>query len=199
MRKLQEILKEKPNNLTVNELRKAIRYYTAEINVRVAEYRAEGYRSKIVEAEVSKLRARAGTKSKHAIGVGVERKTKVELQQQLIGLIRFENKDIFTPEGERRWAEKTQRQYETFKENFKEYGNINEEVYDKFIDAIYTLKNDIKDFGYEDFGRDLVKQFVGASTAGQTKFVDIVSKVVKAGGKNRVQIIDEVQKELRKY
>lgn len=180
-------------------MREAIRHYTADINVRVAEYREEGGKSKVIESEIAKLRATAGTKSKHAIGVGVSGKTKVELQQQLIGLIRFERKDIFTPEGERRFTEKAKQQYETFKENWAEYGDVSEETYDKFIDAIYTLKNDIKDFGYEDYGRDLVKQFVGASSEGQTKFVDIVSRVVKAGGKNRVQIIDEVARELRKY
>lgn len=199
MRKLQEILSEKPRNLTVAELRKAIRHYTAEINVRVSEYYEQGGSSKVIESEVKKLRATAGTKTKFAIGVGVDRKTKIELQQQLIGLMRFERKDIFTPEGEKRWTDKANQQYLTFKENFKQYGNIDEETYDRFIDAIYTLKNDIKDFGYEDYGRDLTKQFVGASEEGQRKFVDIVSKVVKAGGKNRVQIIDEVARELRKY
>lgn len=177
---IDEILDTSAYDLTVKELQKAIRYLTPKLNVRIAEYREEIAKGEWEESIVGNiaieaLKATAGTKGvKGEIGLGLKGKNKSQLQKQFQELRRFENKDIFTPEGQREWSAKTEKQYNEFRKNYNE--DLTRDEYEQMIDTMNVVKHHLKDYGYEDIGRNIANQFAKASQKNKTKFVDIVIK-----------------------
>ena len=177
---IDEILDTSVYDLTVKELQKAIRYLTPKLNVRIAEYReeiakGEWEESTIGNIAIEALKATAGTKGvKGEIGLGLKGKNKSQLQKQFQELRRFENKDIFTPEGQREWNAKTEEQYNTFKANYNE--DLTKEQYEEMIDTMNVVKHHLKDYGYEDIGAGIARQFAKTSGKNRMKFVDLVIK-----------------------
>lgn len=177
---IDEILDTSVYELTVKELQKAIRYLTPKLNVRIAEYREEVAKGEWEESPVGNiaieaLKVTAGTKGvKGEIGLGLKGKNKSQLQKQFQELRRFENKDIFTPEGQREWNAKTEEQYNTFRDNYNE--NLTKEQYEEMIDTMNVVKHHLKDYGYEDIGAGIARQFAKATEKNRRKFVDIVIK-----------------------
>lgn len=164
--------------MSTRELRKEIRHLTAQVNVDIAEYREKGKRVQSTEEMIERAQKTAGTKSRRgAIGLGLSRKLKGALQQQLAGLRRLSK--IFTePELKREKAEKG---YSTFKRRF---GNISRSEYDDFIDTINIIKSDLEGWGYEDFGGSVAQAFSDANEKGKRNFVDYMreAKARSAGG-----------------
>lgn len=211
-------------DMTTRQLRDEIRKRTAQVNVRIAEYKeavAKGVQkmSQVVEEGIRKLKEASAsekivkrkvngkTKSEHTgvyyipkgekgeIGLGLGYKTKSELQRQLAGLRRFEEKDIETPEGRRQWSEKVEKQYETFRER---YGDISREDYEDMIDTMNIVKNTLKDYGYEDFGGGYARMYNNATKQGKRKFAKYVDQAKReSSGKTTEDVLDRVAELLR--
>lgn len=199
-------------DLTTRELRDEIRKRTAEVNITISEYRESVRKgiekaNQVVEDSIRKMReASAGISKKTGkvvvpkgrkgeIGLGLTYKTKSELQRQLAGLRRFEEKDIYTPKGKEKWNEKTNKQYETFKNR---YGDISREDYDDMIDTMNIVKNTLKDYGYEDFGGSYARTYTRANKEGKRKFARYVDQARReSSGKTTEDVLDRVAELLR--
>lgn len=199
-------------DLTTRELREEIRKRTASVNATINEYRNAvqlGIEkvNQVVEDSIRKMREAAIDINKQTgeiiepkgrkgeIGLGLTYKNKSELQRQLAGLRRFEEKDIYTPSGKEKWNEKTNRQYETFKNR---YGDISRSEYDDMIDTMNIVKNTLKDYGYEDFGGSYARTYTRANKAGKRKFARYVDQARReSSGKTTEDVLDRVAELLR--
>ena len=199
-------------DLTTRELRAEIRKRTASVNATINEYRNAVQlgiekANQVVEDSIRKMREAAIDINKQTgkiiepkgrkgeIGLGLTYKNKSELQRQLAGLRRFEEKDIYTPSGKEKWNEKTNRQYETFKNR---YGDISRSEYDDMIDTMNIVKNTLKDYGYEDFGGSYARTYARANKAGKRKFARYVDQARReSSGKTTEDVLDRVAELLR--
>lgn len=199
-------------DLTTRELREEIRKRTASVNATINEYRNAVQlgiekANQVVEDSIRKMREAAIDINKQTgkiiepkgrkgeIGLGLTYKNKSELQRQLAGLRRFEEKDIYTPSGKEKWNEKTNRQYETFKNR---YGDISRNEYDDMIDTMNIIKNTLKDYGYEDFGGSYARTYTRANKAGKRKFARYVDQARReSSGKTTEDVLDRVAELLR--
>lgn len=199
-------------DLTTRELREEIRKRTASVNATINEYRNAVQlgiekANQVVEDSIRKMREAAIDINKQTgeiiepkgrkgeIGLGLTYKNKSELQRQLAGLRRFEEKDIYTPSGKEKWTEKTNRQYETFKNR---YGDISRSEYDDMIDTMNIVKNTLKDYGYEDFGGSYARTYTRANKTGKRKFARYVDQARReSSGKTTEDVLDRVAELLR--
>lgn len=199
-------------DLTTRELREEIRKRTASVNATINEYRNAVQlgiekANQVIEDSIRKMREAAIDINKQTgeiiepkgrkgeIGLGLTYKNKSELQRQLAGLRRFEEKDIYTPSGKEKWNEKTNRQYETFKNR---YGDISRSEYDDMIDTMNIVKNTLKDYGYEDFGGSYARTYTRANKAGKRKFARYVDQARReSSGKTTEDVLDRVAELLR--
>lgn len=199
-------------DLTTRELREEIRKRTASVNATINEYRNAVQlgiekSNQVVEDSIRKMREASIDINKQTgeiiepkgrkgeIGLGLTYKNKSELQRQLAGLRRFEEKDIYTPSGKEKWNEKTNRQYETFKNR---YGDISRSEYDDMIDTMNIVKNTLKDYGYEDFGGSYARTYTRATKAGKRKFARYVDQARReSSGKTTEDVLDRVAELLR--
>ena len=211
-------------DLTTRELRKEIRSKTNIVNIRILEYREKIARGEIKESElveqsikqmreatasekVLKRKVNGKNTSIHTgvyvipegkrgeIGLGLSYKTKIELQKQLSVLRRFLRNDVDTPEGERQWNKKLEKQYKTFVER---YGDINTDEYIEMIDSMNIVKNTLKDYGYEDFGGGYARMYTRANKQGKRKFSKYVEIARKESiGRTTEDILDRVAVLLR--
>lgn len=167
-------------DLTTRELRKQIREKTKEVNARVFEYRLSGESHNIIETEIKKLKAFAGTSPrKFEIGVGnLSKRHKSELQRQLAGLERFIEKDVYTPIGLEEQEQLVQKQYETFVKRYADE-TFTREDYTYFTDTMNVIKNTLRDYGYENYGKELANLYGGANIKQREKFIDYVNTAVK--------------------
>ena len=199
-------------DLTTRELRAEIRKRTARVNSTINEYRNTVQlgiekANQVVEDSIRKMREASIDINKQTgeiivpkgrkgeIGLGLTYKNKSELQRQLAGLRRFEEKDIYTPSGKEKWNEKTNRQYETFKNR---YGDISRSEYDDMIDTMNIVKNTLKDYGYEDFGGSYARTYTRANKAGKRKFARYVDQARReSSGKTTEDVLDRIAELLR--
>lgn len=213
-------------DLSTRELRNEIRRRTAEVNIRIAQYResqktySEG-EQKFIERTIESLkRATASEKirtvkkdgkkkvvhtgnfyipsgSKGEIGLGLSYKSKKELERQLAALRRFEKNDISTPTGKEEWSDKMRRQYDTFRNRYNP--NMSESEYESMIDTMNVVKESLKDYGYEDKGASLARTYAKANVQGRRKFVKYVEQAKKeSSGRTVEDIIDTLTSILRK-
>lgn len=196
--------------MTTKELKKAISYYTAQANVRIAEYREQEARniegenkefiftSKNINRRISQLAKLAGTKSRVGeIGVGTRGKTKEQLKEQLTAIKGFVQKERITPEGRAFYEKAEQQRYETFKEN---YGKMSRDEYAKFVETMNNLRNSIDDFKYGDLGQDMAKTYGSLKTDGRMKFGEIAKEVLQskeAEGKDSKWVNDTIVARIR--
>lgn len=191
-------LSENIHNLTVRELRKRIREQTREVNARVFEYRLSGETHNIIETEIEKLKVYSEVSPKNReIGVGnLSKRSKLELQRQLVGLERFIAKDEYTPQAIEEREQLTQRQYESFKKRYADE-SFTREDYTYFVDTMNVIKNVTKDYGYENYGKELAELYGKANTNQRKKFIGYVQTAVNdAKGKalSPEDIIDNIAK-----
>lgn len=195
-------LSENLYNLTTRELKKQIREKTKEVNARVFEYRLSGESHNIIETEIRKLKSYAGTTpKKYEIGVGnLSKRHKSELQRQLAGLERFIAKDVYTPAGLEEHDLLVQKQYETFVKRYADE-TFTREDYTYFVDTMNVIKNVTKNYGYENYGKELAEMYGKANTNQRQKFVDYVQIAVKQAKGTALtpeDIIDNINEMMKK-
>lgn len=192
--------------LTTRQLRKEIRRVTLEVNERIRDYRAEGGNAEYFNRMVNRLKYVSSHNRKMTIdgeevvvktvprgykggeiGLGTSYKLKTELQEQLSALRKFIEKDDYSPQGIEAFNEKTERQYETFVDN---YGYITKEEYLEMIDTMNLVKESLKGYGYEDLmatgsmqgfslGASLANKYVEANERGRGTFLQYVEQAKK--------------------
>ena len=163
--------------MTVKQLQNAIREKTAEANIRIAEYRERGKSIKEYEKEIGYLKQYAGTKTgaRGEVGLGFKYKTKAQLEKQLNRLEAFIAKDIYSERGKEAYnADRYDKSRNTFNAR---YGYMSESDFRELYDTFDVLRNELKDYGYEDLGASLAQQF--QQTTKKAKFADYVLDVAK--------------------
>lgn len=175
--------------MSTRQLRKEIRKLTLEANERIGEYRQSDTFSPQYENLIVRLKGIAGTRRgyKGEVGLGTSRKLKTELQSQLRGLRKFVELDEYSPKGIDEFNDKTERQYETFMDN---YGYISREDYLEMVDTMNLVKASLKGWGYEDImgtsgragislGASMAKKYVEADSKGKGNFIHYVEQAKK--------------------
>lgn len=179
----------------VKELRSEIRKLTAEVNVRIAEYRETGKSVRAVEQQIKRLQSLSSTKTgkgaRGEIGLGLK-KSKLRLEVQKNALRNFLKFDMYS---ERAKKEKKSRSQKTFESR---YGEMTEIEFDQLYDTFDVLRNYLSDFGYEALGSSLSEQFANANEHGKLKFVDYVMRAKKKCKSGTVEdFIDILAEEMR--
>ena len=179
----------------VKELRSEIRKLTAEVNVRIAEYRETGKPVRAVERQIKRLQRLAGTKTgtgaRGEIGLGLK-KSKILLEVQKNALRNFLKFDMYSEKAKQ---EKKSRSQITFEER---YGKMSEIEFDQLYDTFDVLRNYLADFGYEAYGASLTEQYANANEHGKLKFADYV-RIAKEKSKTGTieDFIDVLAEEMR--
>ena len=179
----------------VKELRSEIRKLTAEVNVRIAEYREAGKPVRAVEQKIKRLQSLSATKTgkgaRGEIGLGLK-KSKLRLEVQKNALRNFLKFDMYS---ERAKKEKKSRAQKTFESR---YGKMSETEFEQLYDTFDVLRNYLADFGYEAYGSSLAEQFSNANEHGKAKFVDYVRKAKDKSKTGTVEdFIDILAEEMR--
>ena len=179
----------------VKELRSEIRKLTAEVNMRIAEYRETGKPVRAVERQIKRLQVLAATKTgkgaRGEIGLGLK-KSKLRLEVQERALRNFLKFDMYS---ERAKKEKKSRAQKTFESR---YGKMSEAEFQQLYDTFDILRNYLADFGYETLGPSLAEQFGNANEHGKAKFVDYVRRAKKKSKTGTVEdFIDVLAEEMR--
>lgn len=175
--------------MSTRQMRKEIRRLTLIANERISEYRQTGIKSTQFENMIERIKGSAGTRRgfKGEVGLGTSRKLKTELQSQLRGLEKFVELDEYSPQGIEEFNAKTERQYETFVDN---YGYISKEDYLEMVDTMNLVKASLKGWGYEDImdtsgkagislGASMAKKYVEADSKGRGSFMHYVEQAKK--------------------
>ena len=179
----------------VKELRSEIRKLTAEVNVRIAEYREMGKPVRAVEQQIKRLQRLSGTKTgkgaRGEIGLGLK-KSKLRLEVQKSALRNFLKFDMYSEKAKK---EKKSRSQKTFE---KRYSKMSESDFEQLYDTFDVLRNYLADFGYEASGGSLAEQYANANEHGKLKFVDYV-RIAKEKSKTGTveDFIDALAEEMR--
>ena len=179
----------------VKELRSDIRKLTAEVNVRIAEYREMGKPVRAVERQIERLQGLAATKTgkgaRGEIGLGLK-KSKIQLEVQKRALRNFLKFDMYSEKAKK---EKKSRSQKTFENR---YGKMSESDFEQLYDTFDVLRNYLADFGYEAYGASLAEQYANANEKGKLKFVDYV-RIAKEKSKTGTieDFIDVLAEEMR--
>ena len=178
---------------TVKDLRSEIRKLTAEVNVRISEYREMGKPVRAVERQIERLQGLAGTKTgkgvRGEIGMGLK-KSKLRLEVQKNALRNFLKFDMYSEKAKKEKKSRSQKVFE------KRYGKISD--FEQLYDTFDVLRNYLADFGYEASGPSLAEQYVNANEKGKLKFVDYV-RIAKEKSKTGTveDFIDVLAEEMR--
>ena len=179
----------------VKELRSEVRKLTAEVNIRIAEYRETGKPVRAVEQQIKRLQSLADTKTgkgaRGEVGLGLK-KSKIRLEVQKRALRNFLKFDMYSEKAKQ---EKKNRSQSTFE---KRYSNMSDIEFDQLYDTFDVLRNYLADFGYEAYGASLAEQYANASKHGKLKFVDYV-RIAKEKSKTGTveDFIDILAEEMR--
>ena len=179
----------------VKELRSEIRKLTAEVNVRIAEYREMGKPVRAVERQIERLQGLAATKTRNSargeIWHGMK-KSKLRLEVQERALRNFLKFDMYSKRAKK---EKKSRAQKTFESR---YGKMTKVEFDQLYDTFDILRNYLSDFGYEALGPSLTEQFANANEHGKTKFVDYVRRAKEKSKTGTIEdFIDVLAEEMR--
>ena len=169
--------------MTVRELRKAVRAEIREINKQINKYREDiekgkQKRSPLIEKEIEHLQKRyqLGRKGKgknELSALNVERSRKSELQARLaqyhpIKKLLHDDTNIGVEQRQKRFD----KAYESY---IKTHDYITKDEYSDLIYILQGVKEEIADFGYEDFSNI----YAEATTEGKQKFSTILTDVAK--------------------
>ena len=169
--------------MTVRELRKAVRAEIREINKQINKYREDvekgkQRRSPLIEKEIEHLQKRyqLGRKGKgknELSALNVERSRKSELQARLaqynpIKKLLHDDTNIGVEQRQKRFD----KAYESY---IKTHDYITKDEYSDLIYILQGVKEEIADFGYEDFSNI----YAEATTEGKQKFSTILTDVAK--------------------
>ena len=169
--------------MTVRELRKAVRAEIREINKQINKYREDvekgkQRRSPLIEKEIEHLKKRyqLGRKGKgknELSALNVERSRKSELQARLaqynpIKKLLHDDTNIGVEQRQKRFD----KAYQSY---IKTHDYITKDEYSDLIYILQGVKEEIADFGYEDFSNI----YAEATTEGKQKFSTILTDVAK--------------------
>ena len=169
--------------MTVRELRKAVRAEIREINKQINKYREDvekgkQRRSPLIEKEIEHLQKRyqLGRKGKgknELSAKNVEISRKAELQARLaqynpIKKLLHDDTNIGVEQRQKRFD----KAYESY---IKTHDYITKDEYSDLIYILQGVKEEIADFGYEDFSNI----YAEATTEGKQKFSTILTDVAK--------------------
>ena len=169
--------------MTVRELRKAVRAEIREINKQINKYREDVEKGKqkrnpLIEKEIEHLQKRyqLGRKGKgknELSAKNVERSRKAELQARLaqynpIKKLLHDDTNIGVEQRQKRFD----KAYESY---IKTHDYITKDEYSDLIYILQGVKEEIADFGYEDFSNI----YAEATTEGKQKFSTILTDVAK--------------------
>lgn len=180
---------------TVKELQSEVRKLTAEVNVRVGEYRESGKTVRAVERQIERLQKLAGTKTgkgaRGEIGLGLK-KSKLRLEVQKTALRNFLKFDMYSEKAKKEKKSKAQKTFES------RYGRMPQAEFEQLYDTFDVLRNYLADFGYEACGSSLAAQYAEANEKGKLKFVDYV-RIAKEKSKTGTveDFIDVLAEEMR--
>ena len=180
---------------TVKGLRSEIRKLTAEVNVRIAEYRETGKPVRAIEQQIKRLQSLSGTKTgkgaRGEIGLGLK-KSKLRLEVQKKALRNFLKFDMYSERAKKRKKSRAQKTFES------RYGKMTEAEFDQLYDTFDILHSYLSDFGYEALGPSLAEQFENANKHGKAKFVDYVRRAKEKSKTGTVEdFIDVLTEEMR--
>lgn len=185
---------------TVKEIKNSIRELTNEINERKDSYTEN--RSRVFQKMLNKIKAggqdtkfrKAGTEGDVSYGFSRfgKKLTKKELLEREKDLSAFIKSDIYSPVGRKKFEERGNKSYQTFKEL---YGDIDVEDWQEFYENIDNLMHTLSDWKYEDVGGDFALQYV--QTVDRTRFIDIASKAdfilgLKKAPKNSMNLSEQI-------
>ena len=179
----------------VKELRSEIKKLTAEVNVRIAEYREIGKPVRAVEQQIKRLQDLSGTKTgkgaRGEIGLGLK-KSKLRLEVQKNALRNFLKFDMYSEKAKKEEKSRSQKVFE------KRYGKMSKSDFEQLFDTFDVLRNYLADFGYEASGPSLAEQYASANKKGKLKFVDYV-RIAKEKSKTGTieDFIDVLAEEMR--
>ena len=179
----------------VKELRSEIRKLTAEVNVRIAEYREMGKPVRAVERQIKRLQDLSDTKTgkgaRGEVGLGLK-KSKLRLEVQKNALRNFLKFDMYSEKAKKEKNRKSQKMFE------KRYGKMSETEFNQLYDTFDVLRNYLADFGYEAYGASLAEQYANANKHGKLKFIDYV-RIAKEKSKTGTMedFIDALAEEMR--
>ena len=179
----------------VKELQSEIRKLTAEVNVRIAEYREMGKPVRAVEQQIKRLQSLSGTKTgkgaRGEIGLGLKKsKLRLEVQKNALrNLLKF---DMYSKKAKKEEKSRSQKVFE------KRYGKMSESDFEQLYDTFDVLRNYLSDFGYEASSSSLAEQYANANKKGKLKFVDYV-RIAKEKSKTGTveDFIDVLVEEMR--
>ena len=169
--------------MTVRELRKAVRAEIREINKQINKYREDvkkgkQKRSPLIEKEIEHLKkryqfGRKGIGKNELSAKNVERSRKAELQARLaqynpIKKLLHDDTNIGVEQRQKRFD----KAYESY---IKTHDYITKDEYSDLIYILQGVKEEIADFGYEDFSNI----YAEATTEGKQKFSTILTDVAK--------------------
>ena len=180
---------------TVKDLHSEIRKLTAEVNVRIGEYRESGKSVRAVEQQIKRLQSLSGTKTgkgaRGEIGLGLK-KSKLRLEVQKKALRNFLKFDMYSERARKKKKSRSQKVFE------KRYGKMSESDFEQLYDTFDVLRNYLADFGYEASGSSLAEQYANANEKGKLKFVDYV-RIAKEKSKTGTieDFIDVLAEEMR--
>lgn len=169
--------------MTVRELRKAVRAEIREINKQINKYREDvekgkQRRSPLIEKEIEHLKKRyqLGRKGKgknELSALNVERSRKSELQARLA---QYNPIKKLLHDDTNAGVEQRQKRFDKAYESYiKTHDYITKDEYSDLIYILQGVKEEIADFGYEDFSNI----YAEATTEGKQKFSTILTDVAK--------------------
>lgn len=138
--------------MTVRELREKVRQLTREVNVGIAEYWNKFGNSrpdKTFERFLNKLKKNTGVERGYEggyLGLGTSRKTKLELERQLIDLEAFKEKEWWSDEKRAMYKQRGDAAYRTF---VNRYGAMDYMDWISFVGNIQLMRDKLIQFGYE--------------------------------------------------
>ena len=169
--------------MTVRELRKDVRAEIREINKQINKYREDVEKGKqkrnpLIEKEIEHLKERyqygeKGRGKNELSAKNVERSRKSELQARLeqynpIKKLLNDDTNVGAEERQKRFD----KAYQTF---IKTHDYITKDEYSDLIYILQGVKEEIADFGYEDFSNI----YAEATTEGKQKFSTVLTDVAK--------------------
>lgn len=167
------------NKWTTKELKAFIRESTASVNYRLLDYNQNTppeKRNPLVEAERQRLVDISGVRGRNGfIGLGLEFKNKPALIQQARALQDFLDADIYTPDVAREYSEKENAAYNAFIQNHPQYGDMSQQEYHDFVEALGALGSHIVD---EFIDSETVLHLYDQATSGEKRSLASAMKKV---------------------
>lgn len=186
--------------MTVKELQKYIRETTADVNVRIDEYRNSVDKQgngayELLERHIDRLKEVTGSGRMGELGLHFEGKNKAELEYQLKLLKTFNTIDRFTPTALQREQEKVDKAYSRY---IADNGYISRDDYEIAVHVLGNVSSSILSAYGSTNILELVRETDGKKTANEIREVLIDAYDNAPEGATSNDILFDVYARLRK-